>query len=145
MSCGAANSSLVGSTSTHPSSTRTGGGLEDGGGKSGGGAAEVEGMDPTHFEALESGIETSAEALVSMREARTGFLWSLVRRPGPCSSKDRGVETGANGRSCFLSGEIRQATRPWYPAVSPAAALRYCSGSNNPHETGPHEKMTAET
>ena len=34
-------------------------------------AAEEEGVDPSHLEALEQGIEASAEALVSMREART--------------------------------------------------------------------------
>ena len=33
--------------------------------------AEEEGVDPMHLESLESGIEASAEALVSMREARS--------------------------------------------------------------------------
>ena len=32
--------------------------------------AEEEGIDQSHLQALESGIEASAEALVSMREAR---------------------------------------------------------------------------
>ena len=86
--------------------------------------AEEEGVDPAFCEALETEIEASAEALVSMREARVKL--AEVRRdrgykgpgtsnqPGgsakdkakakvqeawcrPCSAKEQAGQTGANG------------------------------------------------
>ena len=40
--------------------------------------AEEEGIDPLHLESLESGIEASAEALVSMGEARVRLPSALA-------------------------------------------------------------------
>ena len=57
--------------------------------------AEEEGVDPVHLEALESGIEASAEALVSMREARVKLAEVRKDRgfkgpPGSSSAKAKG-------------------------------------------------------
>ncbi|OLP82867.1 hypothetical protein AK812_SmicGene36445 [Symbiodinium microadriaticum] len=60
--------------------------------------AEAEGVDPSHLEALENGIEASAEALVSMREARVKL--AEVR-------KDRGFKGPGFGSSSSAKGRGR--------------------------------------
>ncbi|CAE7237175.1 unnamed protein product [Symbiodinium microadriaticum] len=71
-------------------------------------AAEEEGVDPAHLEALESGIEASAEALVSMREARTRL--AEVRKDrgykGPAAQAGGGGKgRGRGGASAAISAK----------------------------------------
>ncbi|CAE7941477.1 agaA [Symbiodinium necroappetens] len=58
--------------------------------------AEAEGVDPSHLEALENGIEASAEALVSMREARVKL--AEVRKDRGFKGPGFGSGSSAKGR-----------------------------------------------
>ena len=76
--------------------------------------AEEEGVDPVHLEALESGIEASAEALVSMREARVKL--AEVR-------KDRGFKGPQSHSSAKAKGKpgilAKKARFPCYDCNMP--------------------------
>ena len=76
--------------------------------------AEAEGVDPVHLEALESGIEASAEALVSVREARSKL--AEVR-------KDRGYKHPST-TSPSATG------RPKAKSASAAVAAKKASGKH---------------
>ena len=67
--------------------------------------AEEEGIDPAHLEALESGIEASADALVSMREARTLRSWR-TRSYRACWPGDSTQERWPQGRGRQGGGRV---------------------------------------